>query len=49
VRAAGRQLAFWGEEVVADKVARAAMRVQALLGHDAVLRPVRSGGRTVRD
>lgn len=49
VRAAGRQLALWGEEVVADKVARAAMRVQALLGHDAVLRPVRSGGRTVRD
>jgi len=49
VRAAGRQLALWGDEVVADKVARAAMRVQALLGHDAVLRPVRSGGRTVRD
>jgi protein ImuB len=49
VRAAGRQLALWGEEVVAGKVARAAMRVQALLGHDAVLRPVRSGGRTVRD
>jgi protein ImuB len=49
VRAAGRQLALWGEEVVTDKVARAAMRVQALLGHDAVLRPVLSGGRTVRD
>jgi protein ImuB len=49
VRAAGRQLALWGEEVVAGKVARAAMRVQALLGHDAVLRPVPSGGRTVRD
>jgi len=49
VRAAGRQIALWGDEVVADKVARAAMRVQALLGHDAVLRPVRSGGRTMRD
>ena len=49
VRAAGRQLALWGESVVSDKVARAAMRVQALLGHDAVLRPVPSGGRNVRD
>jgi protein ImuB len=49
VRVAGRQLALWGEEVVTDKVARAAMRVQALLGHDAVLRPVSSGGRSVRD
>jgi protein ImuB len=49
VRATGRQLALWGEAVVTDKVARAAMRVQALLGHDAVLRPVLSGGRSVRD
>jgi len=49
VRATGRQLALWGEAVVTDKVARAAMRVQALLGHDAVLRPVRCGGRNVRD
>jgi protein ImuB len=49
VRATGRQLALWGEAVVTDKVARAAMRVQALLGHEAVLRPVRSGGRNVRD
>ena len=49
VRATGRQLALWGEAVVTDKVARAAMRVQALLGHDAVLRPVPSGGRNVRD
>jgi len=49
VRATGRQLSLWGEAVVTDKVARAAMRVQALLGHDAVLRPVRSGGRNVRD
>jgi protein ImuB len=49
VRATGRQLALWGEAVVTDKVARAAMRVQALLGHDAVLRPVPAGGRAVRD
>ena len=49
VRATGRQLALWGEAVLPDKVARAAMRVQALLGQDAVLRPVRSGGRSVRD
>ena len=45
VRAAGRQLALWGETVVSDRVARAAMRVQAMLGHEAVLRPVIGGGR----
>jgi protein ImuB len=47
VRATGHQLALWGEAVVSDQVARAAMRVQALLGHEAVLRPVPSGGRNV--
>jgi len=45
VRAAGQQLALWGETVVSDGVARAAMRVQAMLGHEAVLRPVIGGGR----
>ncbi len=45
VRAAGQQLALWGETVVSDRVARAAMRVQAMLGHEAVLRPVTGGGR----
>ena len=45
VRAAGQQLALWGETVVSDRVARAAMRVQAMLGHEAVLRPVIGGGR----
>ena len=45
VRAAGQQLALWGETVVSDRVARAAMRVQAILGHEAVLRPVLGGGR----
>ncbi len=49
VRDTGRQLALWGDAVVSDRVARAAMRVQALLGHDAVLRPVACGGRSVRD
>ena len=45
VHAAGQQLALWGETVVSDRVARAAMRVQAMLGHEAVLRPVLGGGR----
>jgi protein ImuB len=49
VRATGQQLALWGEAVVTDRVARAAMRVQALLGHDAVLRPSLSGGRNVAE
>jgi protein ImuB len=47
VRAAGYQLALWGEAMVSDRVARAAMRVQAMLGHEAVLRPVPGGGRDV--
>jgi protein ImuB len=47
VRATGHQLALWGEAVITDRVARAAMRVQALLGHEAVLRPVPDGGRNV--
>jgi protein ImuB len=47
VRATGHQLALWGEAVVSDQVARAAMRVQAMLGPEAVLRPVPSGGRNV--
>ncbi len=49
VRATGQQLALWGEAVITDRVARAAMRVQALLGHDAVLRPLLGGGRNVYD
>jgi protein ImuB len=49
IRAAGQQLALWGETVVSDRVARAAMRVQAMLGHEAVLRPVLGGGRNVTD
>jgi protein ImuB len=49
VRATGQQLALWGETVVSDRVARAAMRVQAMLGHEAVLRPVLGGGRNAQD
>jgi protein ImuB len=49
VHATGQQLALWGETVISDRVARAAMRVQALLGHEAVLRPVLSGGRNISD
>ena len=49
IRAAGQQLALWGEAVVTDRVAHAAMRVQAMLGHEAVLRPVLGGGRNVHD
>jgi protein ImuB len=45
VRATGHQLALWGETLISDRVARAAMRVQAILGHEAVLRPVLGGGR----
>jgi protein ImuB len=44
-RATGRQLALWGDAVVSDRVARAAIRVQAMLGHERVTRPVAAGGR----
>ena len=44
VRAQGRQLGLWGDAVVSDRVARAAVRVQAMLGHDAV-RPAGPGRR----
>ena len=40
VRDDGRQLGLWGDAVVSDRVARAALRVQAMLGHGAVTRPV---------
>jgi protein ImuB len=45
VRAHGRQLGLWGDAVVSDRVARAALRVQAMLGHGAVTRPMAAGGR----
>ena len=45
MRDEGRQLGLWGDVVITDRVARAAIRVQAMLGHDAVTRPVLAGGR----
>jgi protein ImuB len=45
-RAQGRQLGLWGDAVVSDRVARAAIRVQAMLGHNAVRQPVLGGGRS---
>jgi protein ImuB len=48
-RATGRQPGLWGDPVVSDRLARAAVRVQALLGHDAVTCPVLAGGRAPGD
>ncbi|MGN6796067.1 MAG: DNA polymerase Y family protein [Streptosporangiaceae bacterium] len=45
----GRQLGLWGDAVVTDRVARAAIRVQAMLGHHAVSQPVLAGGRSPAD
>ena len=41
----GRQLGLWGDELVSDRVERAAVRLQAMLGHESVAHPVLSGGR----
>ena len=41
----GTQLGLWGEALVSNRVARAATRVQSMLGHGAVTRPVLAGGR----
>jgi protein ImuB len=49
VRATGRQLALWGDAMPSDRVARAAIRVQAMLGHAQVTRPVLAGGRRPAD
>ena len=45
VRDEGSQLGLWGDAVISDRVARVATRVQAMLGHEAVMRPVLAGGR----
>jgi protein ImuB len=45
----GMQLGLWGDAVVTDRVARAAVRVQAMLGHHAVSQPVLAGGRGPAD
>jgi protein ImuB len=41
----GRQEGLWGRTSVTDRIARAADRVQALLGHQGITRPVLVGGR----
>jgi protein ImuB len=41
----GRQEALWGEVAVSDRIARAAARVQAMLGHQGITRPFPAGGR----
>jgi protein ImuB len=41
----GRQEALWGEVTISDRTARAAARVQAMLGHQAITRPFPQGGR----
>ena len=41
----GHQLGLWGDAFISDRVARAAVRVQAMLGHNAVTRPTLAGGR----
>lgn len=41
----GRQLALWGQPHLDERVARAATRLQVMLGHTAVTRPQLAGGR----
>ncbi|HEU5159571.1 MAG TPA: DNA polymerase Y family protein [Streptosporangiaceae bacterium] len=41
----GSQQALWGQVTVTDRVQRAADRIQAMLGHEAITRPVLVGGR----
>jgi protein ImuB len=41
----GRQLGLWGHDTLDEDVDRAATRIQVMLGHAAVTRPVLSGGR----
>ena len=40
------QLGLWGDAVVSDRVARAAVRVQAMLGHGRGDAPGDTGGRS---
>ncbi len=50
VAASGRQLGFWGGETAADERAqRAVVRLEALLGPEAVRVPVEAGGRRADD
>jgi protein ImuB len=46
VPATGRQLGFWGGDAAAhDRAERALVRLQGMLGHDAVVTAARRGGR----
>lgn len=45
----GRQLGLWGHDTLDEDVDRAATRIQVMLGHSAVTRPVVSGGRGPRE
>lgn len=45
----GRQLALWGQHDGNRQVDRAATRLQVMLGHDGVTRPVVGGGRSPAD
>ncbi|WP_433337285.1 DNA polymerase Y family protein [Spirillospora sp. CA-294931] len=40
----GRQESLWGQSAVSERVARAVERIQTLLGHRAITRPVPTGG-----
>jgi protein ImuB len=41
----GRQLGLWGDDLISGRVERAAVRLQAMLGHESVAHPVLAGGR----
>jgi len=41
----GRQLGLWGDDLVSGRVERAAVRLQAMLGHESVAHPLLAGGR----
>jgi protein ImuB len=39
----GRQLGLWGDDLISGRVERAAVRLQAMLGHESVAHPVLAG------
>jgi protein ImuB len=45
----GRQQALWGQSDVTGRIARAAARIQAMLGHHAITQPMLVGGRAPGD
>jgi len=45
VPAEGRQLGLWGDDLISGQVERAAVRLQAMLGHESVAHPLLAGGR----